>query len=77
MCVVYNEFAEFKAIPPHEPKELIMRAPLSRHDRQIAIMRLVEFRHYIDIAAEVNSNRTTVSYRMRKIIAPVLYKHIS
>lgn len=76
MCKVYDEFPEFKAVDPEELNGIIQHSHLSKLDRRIATDRLIEFKYYADIAADVHSNRTTVSYRMRNIIAPVIRKHI-
>lgn len=51
---------------------MLRKACLSRPDRQIAISRLVWRMDYIDIGEVVHMDRTTVSRRMRKSIAPKL-----
>lgn len=53
-------------------KKLLKRSTLSRDDRQIAVSCLIWDMDYIEIGAAVHMDRTTVSRRMRKIIAPQL-----
>ena len=55
-----------------ELKALLKRSTLCREDRQIAISCLIWDMDYIDIGAAVHMDRTTVSRRMRDIIAPQL-----
>lgn len=55
-----------------ELKALLKRSTLSREDRQIAISCLIWDMDYIDIGAAVHMDRTTVSRRMRNVIAPQL-----
>ena len=55
-------------------KALLKRSTLSREDRQIATSCLIRDMDYIEIGAAVHMNRTTVSRRMRNIIAPQLEK---
>ena len=55
-----------------ELQKLLKRSTLSRDDRQIAASCLIWDMDYIEIGAVVHMDRTTVSRRMRKIIAPQL-----
>lgn len=56
----------------NELKALLKRSTLSREDRQIAISCLIWDMAYTDIGAAVHMDRTTVSRRMRNVIAPQL-----
>lgn len=53
-------------------RKLLRRSRLSKTDKQIAISRLVWRMDYVDIGAAVYLERTSVSRRMRHIIAPHL-----
>ena len=53
-------------------KSLLKRSTLSREDRQIAVSCLIWDMDYMEIGAAVHMDRTTVSRRMRKVIAPQL-----
>lgn len=52
--------------------KLLKRSTLSKEDRQIAVSCLIWDMDYVEIGAAVHMDRTTVSRRMRRIIAPQL-----
>lgn len=59
-------------IEPKALTELLARSNLSVCDRKIAVMRITRSMPYVDIAAAVNMDRSTVSWRMHKVIIPRL-----
>ena len=67
-----KKFPALAALDATELQKLLKRSTLSREDRQIAVPCLVWDMDYIDIGAAVHMDRTTVSRRMRNIIAPQL-----
>ena len=69
-----KKFPHLAALDAAELKALLKRSTLSREDRQIAVSCLIWDMNYADIAAAVHMDRTTVSRRMRNIVAPQLLK---
>ena len=67
-----KKFPSLAGLDAQELKKLLRRSTLSREDRQIAISCLIWDMDYIDIGAAVHMDRTTVSRRMRDVIAPQL-----
>ena len=67
-----KKFPALAGLDADELRKLLKRSTLSREDRQIAISCLIWDMNYADIAATVYMDRTTVSRRMRDIIAPQL-----
>jgi hypothetical protein len=67
-----KKFPHLAALDAVELQKLLKRSTLSREDRQIAVSCLIWDMDYIDIGAAVHMDRTTVSRRMRNIIAPQL-----
>jgi len=67
-----RKFPGLADLDADELRKLLKRSTLSREDRQIAISCLIWDMAYIDIGAAVHMDRTTVSRRMRQVIAPQL-----
>jgi hypothetical protein len=67
-----KKFPALATLDAVDLQKLLKRSTLSREDRQIAVSCLVWNMDYIDIGAAVHMDRTTVSRRMRNIIAPQL-----
>ena len=67
-----KKFPALAGLDATELQKLLKRSTLSRDDRQIATSCLIWDMDYIEIGAAVHMDRTTVSRRMRKIIAPQL-----
>ena len=67
-----GRFPALAGLDAVELKALLKRSTLSREDRQIAISCLIWDMAYADIGAAVHMDRTTVSRRMRNVIAPQL-----
>lgn len=67
---LYNDLPVFRGLDAEAVTALIRKARLSRMDERIAIERYVHRAGLVDIGAVVYLDRTSVSYRLRKIIAP-------
>ena len=69
-----GRFPALAGLDAVELKALLKRSTLSREDRQIAVSCLIWDMDYIEIGAAVHMDRTTVSRRMRNVIAPQLVR---
>lgn len=67
---LYNDLPAFRGLDAEAVTALIHRARLSKVDERIAIERYVCRAGLVDIGAIVYLNRTSVSYRLRRIIIP-------
>lgn len=67
-----TEYPELQQLTASQIESLLSVSRLSALDREIAVQRLVWRMPYIDIAVAHNYDRSTVSKRMRNIIAPHL-----
>lgn len=65
----FPRLADLDAVELHR---LLKRSTLSKEDRQIAASCLIWDMDYVEIGAAVHMDRTTVSRRMRRVIAPQL-----
>lgn len=65
-------FPRLADLDAEELHRLLKRSTLSKEDRQIAASCLIWDMDYMEIGAAVHMDRTTVSRRMRRVIAPQL-----
>lgn len=69
-------FPVLKTLDLQTRMALIAKAHLCSIDEHIAVCKLVYDMDYADIAADVKMARTSVSYRMRRVIRPKLLQWI-
>lgn len=65
-----KKFPQFAHLTAPEIKRLLQKSTLSDEDRVIASNVLGRDKDYIDVGVIVHMDRTTVSRRMRQIVAP-------
>lgn len=67
--IIVNKLA---MLSPADMAALLERSNLSKIDRIIAVERYNHSTTLVDIGAMVNMDRSTISYRLRKVIEPRL-----
>lgn len=80
----HRKFPEFRFITPDELEDLLKRSNLTYEEREIARQVITWNRSYADIGEcltdargkDISYSRSTIGYKMRKIIAPRLLELI-
>ena len=67
-----KKFPQFASLTAPELKKLLRKSTLSDEDKKIAGSVIGRDMDYIDVGVLLHMDRTTVSRRMREIVAPEL-----